>query len=100
VREKQETEDSMPRWIEITFRGTADVHRVRNLAEQLSWRLAQEDLGFLSGDDADAATDKMRITRVRAKRLRRALAFIKDVIVEHGFSGDAVIVAGSEDEAV
>jgi hypothetical protein len=50
-------------------------------------------------DDADRATDELRIIGIRTRMLRRAIAFVEREIVEHGFSGDTSIAPSSEGES-
>lgn len=91
----------MAKWIEIKFHGphfegVLDVHRIRNFAEYLVRPLHEKGLGLLTMDEADRAIDKIRISGVRTRGLRRSIAFIKEQIVEHGFSGDTTIEFGTE----
>ncbi len=86
----------MPRWIDITFREPADIHRVRNFAEELSLVLDREHLGSLPMDEADRAVGHVRITAVRARVLNRLLARVKEILVAHGFSGEAMLTHGTE----
>lgn len=94
----------MSKWIEIKFHGPFDpegglnIHRIRNFAEHLVWPLHRDGLGVLSMDDADRTIDKIRISGIRTRMLRRSIAFIEKEIVEQGFSGDATITHGTDDE--
>ena len=96
----------MSKWIEIRFRvphhepeSSGFVHRVRNFGEHLVWPLREEGLGTLSMEDADRAIESLRIVRIRSRALRRAIAFIKQELLKHGFSGEATVVSGGEDES-
>lgn len=83
----------MSRWIDMTFREPVDVHRLRNFGEDLSRIFSDNGWGVLPMDDADRATNYLRVTKIRSSMLRRV---IEMKIVEHGFSGEAAISHGSE----
>ena len=88
----------MSKWIEISFRHPPDVHRIRNFAEHLVRQLYDRKLGVLSMDDADRAFDRICITGIRTRMLNRSLGFLKQAIVDNGFSGDATMTSGTEGE--
>jgi hypothetical protein len=76
----------MSRWIDITFREPADIHRLHNFGEDLSCVFSDNGWGVLPLDDADRATNHLRVTNIRSSMLRRVIALVETKIVEHGYA--------------
>jgi hypothetical protein len=66
----------------ISFDPEAGTHRIRNYAEALS--LAVPEIGgcFLM-EEADRATDRLVITTIQARRLKRVLALAVRLLSDH-----------------
>ena len=87
----------MARCILISFDPEAEIHRVRNYAEALS-RSVPEIASCLSMDEADRATDRLVITAIPARRLKRVLAFAARLLADHHLDTEATLEAYTDHE--
>jgi len=69
--------------------GRPDLHKLRNVAEELSLSLGRSELGELPMDEADAATTHVRIVKIRKRNVRRCLALIKELLEKHYMTDEA-----------
>jgi hypothetical protein len=88
----------MRRTIVIALGATADLHRVRNFAEDLSLALKAKGWGSLPMADADSAIDRLRITGFPVRKLRRALSLVDEIIERHRFGREVTVTYGSATE--
>ena len=82
----------MARRVLISFNPEAGVHRIRNYAEALS-RAIPEIGGCLAMEEADRATDRLVITAIPARRLKRVLAFAAQLLKDHHLDAEAILGA-------
>jgi hypothetical protein len=85
----------MSRSIEIAFQIAPDdyegIHRVRNFAEELSRSLeAEAGSGSVPMEDADRATTRLRISDIHARKVRRVMAFVRELLLKHHFEDGVV----------
>ena len=62
-----------------------EIGKVRNFGEDL-WRACRDDTGgwaSTSLDEADRATNQLRVTVTSARRIRRTVKMIEDLLGEH-----------------
>ena len=87
----------MARRILISFDPEAGVHRIRNYAEALS-RALPEIGGCLPMEHADRAIDRVEITAIPARRLKRVLAFAARLLADHHLEAEATLEAYAKHE--
>jgi hypothetical protein len=86
----------MSRWIKVTFHDTSDTHKLRNCTEELSLTIGE--FGVLPFDEAGEigfVRDYVRIVNVRARQLRRVIAFVEELLAQHFYDGSTTITSGS-----
>jgi len=81
--------EAVARAIEITFPERSGLHRVRNVAEELSLSLG--DLGVLPMDQADAATTIVVISEIPARRMSRCRQLIERLLKKHLMTAEATV---------
>jgi hypothetical protein len=84
----------MPKALEIIFPTSSGLHRVRNLAEELSLSLG--NLGVLPMAEADRATTKIVVSNIHARRLGRCKQLVARLLKEHLMTAEATITILSE----
>ena len=87
----------MARRVLISFDPEAEVHRIRNYTEVLS-RAIPEIGGCLSMEEADRATDRLAITAIPARKLKRVLAFAARLLRDHHLDTEATLDACVDQE--
>jgi hypothetical protein len=85
----------MARIIEITFVDTADLHRVRNFAEELSLKLG--DLGELPMEQADAAINKVAVSKIPKRDLGRCKQLVVKLLAKHMMTAEATLISHPAD---
>ncbi len=81
----------MSRRVIISFDQESGLHRVRNFAEELSLALRRQGVGSLPMEQADTTTDRLEITAIPARKLRRLLAFTMRLLVKHHLDKEAAL---------
>ena len=89
----------MSRLVSIVFRDAPSIHKVRNFAEELSLSIEREDLGLLPMDEADTAIDRVLVTTVHARKLRRAVELINKLLRKHYLQDSAVVTPVDVDQS-
>lgn len=87
----------MSRWIKVTFHDISDTHKLRNCTEDMSLSIGRS-FGVLSFDEAGEigfARDYVRIVNVPARQLRRAKAFVEQLLAKHFYEHSTTITSGS-----
>jgi hypothetical protein len=87
----------MSRWIKVTFHDTSDTHKLRNCTEEMSLAIGRSSFGVLSFDEAGEigfAHDYVRIVNVPARQLRRAKAFVEQLLAKHFYDRSTTITSG------
>ena len=77
--------------VEIVIFNGRSVHIVRNFAEELSLKITNEELGFLPMIEADKAIDRVKVTAIHSRKLKRALVLINLLLERHFLTTDAVV---------
>jgi hypothetical protein len=85
----------MSRWIKITFHDTSNLHKLHNCTEELSVAIDRLSWGSLPFDEAERATDHVRIVDIPARQLRRAISFVEEHLKAHFYDGSTTITSGS-----
>lgn len=85
----------MSRTIRIRFLRRPDNHRVWIFAEDVSREFERSGLGVYPMSDADTVVDRIVITKIHARELRRALRLVEDLLAKHHFADDATVEHGS-----
>ena len=88
----------MPRWIKVTFHDTSDIHKLRNCTEDLSLTINRSPYGSLPFDEAEAVDDHVRIVNIPARKLRRAIALVENLLREHFYDSSTTITTGRMSE--
>ena len=73
--------------IVIRFEVEAGLHRIRNFGEALFGELPGID-GTLSIAQVDATVDRLDVTDVHSRTLKRLLSRIEKLLAEHGLKAD------------
>ena len=81
----------MSRSVSIIFRDAQDIHKVRNFAEELSLTIERGEWGRFPMDEADATTDRILVTDIHARQLRRVEVLINDLLRKHFLNGCASV---------
>ena len=87
----------MARRVLISLDPEAGVHRIRNYGEALS-RAMPEIGGCLPMEEADRATDRLVITAIPARKLKRVLAFAAQLLRNHHLDTEATLEACADQE--
>lgn len=79
----------MARSLEIAFPDSSGVHRVRNFAEELSLSLGA--LGELPMEQADAATNRLVISKIAKRDVGRCKQLVARLLEKHFMINEAVV---------
>ncbi len=70
----------------------ADIHRIRNLGEDLYRQIERTELGDIGGlDTVDRATDSLVVHIPHARHVRRMQRMVEDLVREHGLRDMATL---------
>jgi hypothetical protein len=84
----------MARTIEIKFADTAGPHRVRNFSEESSLKLGE--LGELPMAQADAAVDRVVVSKVPKRDLGRCKQLVIQLLTKHMMTDEATLVVAGQ----
>ena len=83
----------MTRSVSIVFQNPPSSHQVWIFAEELSLTIERGEWGRFPMAEADATTDRILITNIRARQLRRVEVLINDLLRKHYLNGCASVTA-------
>ena len=73
----------MAKSVNIIFKNPPSSHQMWFFAEELSLVIERGNWGIYPMSDADAVTDRILVSNIRARQLRRVLGLINELLGKH-----------------